>query len=196
MYWVLIEDRGGDGAILSSEPEEGPKGYVYDKGLPLLSRFPDQDKALMFFDSDFPDCTRLYDTLPMLGNLLVANSRVRRVLGDLGVDNVEYLPVRLLNHARESVSDDYCIVHVLGSVDFIDMEKSEVTMSALIKDRISFIDNLRINYDAIPDDIKLIRASNYSGQLFIHDDLKQAFEAQRIKGYKVFPADGWDGLPV
>ena len=33
-------------------------------------------------------------------------------------------------------------------------------------------------------------------QIFLNDEIKTAFETAGIKGYKLFNADGWDGLDI
>jgi hypothetical protein len=196
-YWALFPKIIDDGAVLSAVPKEGPKGYKYKKGINLLQNYPDRDRAIMVFDQvNYPDQSKLYDILPALSSVLVVNSKVKDLLGSMNINNIEYLPIRLWDHKKEPVSDDYYIVNPLGSVDFIDMEKSDYVMGALDDSNINDIDELVINYDKIPEDAKLFRASTMMDQLFIHDDVRLAFEKAGIQGYSLFEAEGWDGLDV
>ncbi len=194
-YWVLFPRIISDGAVLSAVPDGGPKDYQYDEGEPLLQDYPTRDKAIMVFDSvHYPDQSKLYDILPALDTVLVVNNRVKKVLDSLNVDTVEYLPIRLWGHQKAPVSDDYYILNPLGSVDFIDMEKSEYAMDALDEGQIDSIEDLVVNMNKIPKEAKLFRATTKMDQIFIHDDLRLALEAEGIQGYKLMKAEGWDGF--
>jgi len=125
---------------------------------------------------------------------IVVNSRVKNVLDNMNIDTVEYLPIRLWGHQKDLVSDDYFILNPLGSVDFIDMEKSDYVMSSLDESQISDVDDLVINMDNIPKETKIFRATTMMEQVFIHDDLRLALENAGIQGYKLIEAEGWDGL--
>ena len=150
-YWALLPKTINDGAVLSAVPDSGPKAYKYKKGKSLLQDYPDRDKAIMVFDSvHYPDQSKLYDILPMLGSVIVANNKVKNVLDNMNVENIEYLPIRLWDHQKEPVSDDYYILNPLGSVDFIDMEKSEYVMNPLNESQIDDIEDLVINIDKPP----------------------------------------------
>ncbi len=194
-YWVLFPKSLDDGAVLSAVPESGPKAYKYKKGNPLLQDYPAHDKAIMVFDSvHYPDQNKLYDIVPALDTVLVVNNRVKKVFDNLNIDTVEYLPIRLWDHQKSPVSDDYYILNPLGSIDFIDMEKSEYAMGALDKSQIRDIDDLVVSMDKIPKEAKIFRATTMMDQIFIHDDLRLALEAEGIQGYKLMKAEGWDGL--
>jgi hypothetical protein len=196
-YWVLFPKIIDDGAVLSAVPKGGPKAYKYDKGINLLQNYPDREQAVMVFDRiNYPDQSKLYDILPALDTVLVVNNKVKDLLGFMGINHIEYLPIWLWDHKKKPVSDDYYIVNPLGSVDFIDMEKSEYEMDSLDESQIAYIEELVIDYDKIPEDAKLFRATTKMDQLFIHDDVRIAFEKAGIQGYRLFEAEGWDGLDV
>ncbi|VAW86808.1 hypothetical protein MNBD_GAMMA16-169 [hydrothermal vent metagenome] len=194
-YWVLFPEMLDDSAVLSAIPDGGPEDYQYNEGEPLLPNYPSLDQAIMVFDSiHYPDQSKLYDIVPALDAVLVINNKVKNVLNNMNVDNIEYLPIRLWDHQKSPVSDDYYILNPLGSVDFIDMEKSECAMSALNKGQINDIDDLVINMNKVPKEAKLFRATTMMRQVFIHDDLRIALGNEGIQGYKLIEAEGWDGL--
>ncbi len=193
-YSIIKLFSGSDGAYLSGLPSEGPKDYEYSKGISLLDRHPKGEDAEMFFDPDYPDKIVLNDFLDNLDSLLIGNSKVREVLEGLDIKNIEYLPIRVMDHKDKLASSEYFILNVLGGVDVIDMENSEFRMGNIIKTQIKWIDDLSIDYENIPEDAKFFRASMKLDQFFIRDDVKEAFEASGLTGYKVFDADGWDGL--
>ena len=195
-YWVIFPEIYDDGAVLSAVPEGGPQDYQYDEGKPLLKRFPSREEAVMCFDPSYPEQIKLYDFLPSLDSVLVANEKVVDLLKSLQIDKLEFLPISLWDHNNKPVSSDYYIINTLGSINFIDMEKSTYRMGAIDESQIKRIKNLVINEKAIESSPKLFRATTKLNQFFIHDDVRKAFEENNITGYKLFAAEGWDGLDI
>ncbi|TEW52545.1 imm11 family protein [Psychromonas algicola] len=192
-YWVFKSDFGGDGVYLSSLPGEGPEDYEYSDGIVLADRHPNGKASAMYYDPSYPERTKLFDFIDNLDGVLIANQKVVNLLKDFGVDNVEYLPVWLMDHQDSLVSKDYFILNVLGGVEIIDMEASTYRMGVLIEDQVDRIKNLVVSYENIPKNAHLFRASKKTNAFFISDDLKQAFEQNKVKGYRAIAADGWNG---
>jgi len=195
-YWVIFPVRYDDGIVLSAVPDGGPKAYEYDKGKPLVNRFPKGEDAVMCLDLEFTDRTGFYDILPSLDTVMVLNSKVKSLFEHLGVGYVEYLPITLWDQERGVLSNDYFIANALGSVDLIDMEKTEFVPDRLIEGQINFIHKLVIKEDVDANRAKFFRATTKLDLFFIHDDVRKALESAGITGYKLYPADGWDGLDI
>lgn len=185
-----------DAAVLTRVPKVGPKAYKYFKGISLLDECPSQDEMTMNYDDDYPEGIKLYDILSNIRDLIVANSKVKECLDGLGVANVEYIPISLLNHKKELVSQDYFILNPLCCENIIDMDKSEYRMDPLDEGQIASIDNMVVDFEQVAESAKFFRASKKKDSFFITDDVKQAFEAAEITGYKLFEAEGWDGLDI
>lgn len=183
-----------DSAILSAVPSDGPGSHRYMKAKPLQKDFPSQEDAVMCFDPNYPEKTKLYDIVDCLDSVLVVNSKVKEVFESQGVAG-EFLPVLLWDHQDKPVSDDYYIFNCLEKVDFIDMEKSDVVPDAFFPDRVKNIDHLVVS-KSIGSTPNAFVPSNMTEQVFITEDLKAALEAAEVKGFKVFNADGWDGLEI
>ena len=193
-YWVLFSTNYDDGAFLFKEPESGPDGFEYDEGLSLLKDFPSQKDAIMNFDPNYPDGIKLYDFVESINSFHVINSKVKDVFQSLNLQGLEFLPISVVNHNNEVASNDYFILNPLSSINFIDMKQSEYRMDDLDETQISRMKKLVIANDDVPKDAKLFRATTMMDQLFIHDDVKKALEAANITGYKLMPADGWEGF--
>jgi len=192
-YWVFKSDFGEEGVYLSSLPGAGPEDYEYSDGVVLADRHPSGKASAMYYDPSYPERIKLFDFIDNLDGVLIANQKVVNLLKDFGVDNVEYLPVWLMDHQDSLVSKDYFILNVLDGVEIIDMESSTYRMDALIEDQVDRIKNLVVNYEKIPKNAHLFRASKKTNAFFVSDDLKQAFEQSKIKGYRAIAADGWNG---
>ena len=191
-YWVFKSDFGEEGVYLSSLPGAGPKDYEYSKGVSLVDRHPSGKASAMYYDTTYPERTNLNDFVDNLDGVLIANQKVKTILSEFGIKNIEYLPVQLMDHQDKLVSEDYSILNVLGGEDIVDMEVSEYRMGRIIKTQISRIISLAVDYKNIPEDAHLFRASMKLDEFFISDELKKAFEKNNITGYCVMAADGWD----
>jgi len=202
-YYIIKPATYKDGVVLSGVPdvsdnEKLPNAYKYDKGIPLLKNYPSRDIAIMVYDTDelYEDREELYDFLPNMDNTLVANIKVKEILEELGVENIEFLPITIWDREKKPIEADYYIINPVGSVEIIDMEKSKYRMGALIKDQIKRIKNLVINRNAVTEKDKLFRATTKLDQIFINEEIRQAFIKAGIKGYWLSRPNGWDGLGI
>jgi len=193
-YWVFKVSAPEGGAYVSEVSSKGPKAFRYDKGESLLGEFPEEGMAGMYFDPDYPDDTELFDFVDNINGLIIANKRVRDVLMSLELTNIEFLPICLYDHQDKVASKEYTIVNVLGSVDCIDMDKSEIDMDSIIETQIYSIDNLVFDYDKIPEDARMFRATTKLDEIFVRDDVKNAMESAGLEGCVFIEADGWDGM--
>lgn len=194
MYWVLQSRFFRDGAFLESTPEDGPGGLKYDVGVSLIDSFPDRPSAIMYYDEDY-EGIKLYDFVPNMDSVLVVHDKVKTLYDTLGLDRIEYLPIRLCDHQKKIASDDYFIVNPLALEPIIDMEKSDCEMNPFRKTQVYRTKNLVVNKE-VEIESKLFRASTKTDSIFVHDDVVVALDKAGITGYKVLKAEGWDGLSV
>ena len=193
-YWVIKPYSPSDAAYLSEVSSKMPKAFKFDEGISLINEYPSVEDCKIYHDPQYPEGTQLYGFLANINRLLIVNSEVKKVFDDLGVDSIEYLPIWLCNHKHEVSSKDYFICNVLSKVDIFDMEESEYDMSSLDESQIDDVDNMIVDYEAIPEDADVFRASKMLVQIFINDEIKQALENSGIEGFSVVEAEGWDGL--
>ncbi|TEW45110.1 imm11 family protein [Psychromonas algicola] len=192
--FVFFPSAGSKGAFLSTVPSDGPSSHKYGEAISLLGSFPKIDDAVMCFDPNFPENTDLLDIVNCLDGVVVINQKVKKIFESLGV-NGEFLNVRIWDHQDKTVSDNYFIFNCLSVFDFIDMEKSKVAMSPFFPDRIKRVKSLVVNQDADIQSHAFV-PKGMEDQIFITEKLKTALEAEGVTGFKVFEAEGWDGLDV
>lgn len=193
-YWVLEINSGDEDVFLSGLPEGGPEDCEYTEGVELSGRHPVDEDGGMCFDPAWPDGVKLRDFVGNLNKLIIGNSKVKKILDDFSVDNVEYLPVWLYDHQDKLVSKDYFIVNLLGRVDIIDLEKSKVRMSRIDKTQISKINSLILNLESIPEQLLIFRASSKLNLYFVRDDLKKAFLEAELSGVNFVTPEEWRGI--
>ncbi|TPN86819.1 imm11 family protein [Aquimarina algicola] len=193
-YWVIKFYGPSDAVFLSGLSSKMPESFKFDKGISLINEYPSVEDCKIYYDPQYPEGIQLYNFLDNINDLLIVNSEVKEVFEDLGVDSIEYLPIWLCDHNHEVSSKDYFICNVLSKIDIFDMEESEYDMSSLDESQIADVDNMIVDYDAVPKDAKVFRASKMLNQIFINDNVKQALEKAGFEGFFVKEAEGWNGI--
>jgi hypothetical protein len=126
---------------------------------------------------------------------VIASERARAVIASLEVGPVEFIPVDVLDH-RGKLAATYAIVNLLGCQPAIDMKKSIVSMSPLAPTSIARIKSLVVDREAISKDAKMFRCKHALRTFLVRQDVKDAFEAAQLTGFKAVDADGWNGLKL
>jgi hypothetical protein len=192
-YHVLVstvEDDGG--AIVESLPDGCPPEWKLHLGGELAPEFP--RGAVLRFSPNHPERRVLQDFVANTIGLLIVSPRARAVLEGEAVGGVEFLPVRIADHRGAIVGPEHAILNPVGSIDAVDMARTRCTLGAVDKSQIFDVDSLALDAAAIPADAKLFRLRNMLRTVVVREDVARALEAAALSGFKVFPADGWDGL--
>jgi len=195
-YWVLKTGSLENGVYLSAAPPNGPAGFEYWDGISLVEKFPVSIEAQMGFAADYPDAINLYDFVANIDDLFIVSKKVKEVIVGLGVGSMEYLQLTLFDHQMKVTTTDYYILNSVGSIDCIDMEKSEYRMGRIVKDRIKRIKNLVLDEDKIPPEAKIFRLVHKPDEYIVSDVVRKAFEKNGITNFGLFEAQGWDGLDI
>jgi hypothetical protein len=191
-HWILY-GTNNDGALIDGYPKSKIKNYRYAEGEPLTKEFP--KKATVSFSKKWPDRRKLYDFLDNTCDLLIVSSRVRGLLEQLEAKALEFLPLTVLDHKDKPVAEPYFILNPLGGQDIIDMEKSKVVMNTLNPGQIAHINKLVPQPEKVEPGAKLFRASRALRVFFVDADVREAFRKNKVTGYYLFKAKGWNGLP-
>ncbi|KFA92785.1 hypothetical protein Q664_13065 [Archangium violaceum Cb vi76] len=181
-------------AVIDALPEGGPRLYLLTRGESLGERFP--VGAKLQFSEDFAQLRKLYDFVTNTLRTLFVSEKVKQVLEHLGANNCEFIPVTILNHKGKVASSSHYLLNILGSEDAIDMEKSVCVMDAMKPDQIFGIRQLVLKREGLSPEALIFRAKSKMNEYFISQKLHEAFQREGITGYRVFPADGWDGVNI
>jgi hypothetical protein len=155
-------------------------------GIPLAKAFP--PGAAFHMDPDFPNDLLLTDNLLNTDACMVVSSRLADALKMQGVEHLEYLPVRIIDHKGKVASKDYFVLNSLELVDCIDREKSKFTENAIVPGRISRFEKLVIDESRIPADRPLFRMKDFARIALATKALANALNREKFAGL------GW--LPI
>lgn len=190
--WVL--KYLNDGAVLAGFPKSKIKAFRYAEGKRLAKEFP--KKATVQFADMFKARRTLNDFVFNLEQALFVSSKVRDILDQLEVPDLEFLPVTIKDHKGAVAADDYFILNPIGQQDVIDMKKTKALMDRLLEDEIFRIKKLALQPKAVPKGPCLFRAARMPRLILIDDTVRNAFKKQGVTGYRVFKAEGWNGRDI
>lgn len=147
-----------------------PKSYEIDNGVPRLQGWPGDASAAM--NPNFPNDIGLADSLSG-ANFLVVSGKAKQFIEQEKAGQIEFLPMKIINHKGRVASDDYFVVNPLDVIDCIDKEGSGAEIDSLDEDMIEGVDQLVLKEDGIPKDLKIFRTKFWSGRILIRRDLAQ-----------------------
>lgn len=96
------------------------------------------------------------------------NPALRATLTELGVTNIQYFPVTLLNPKGKVLSEDYCIANVVGVSDCIDEANSAFTVSAFRKRYFGTMWHIVIDAKRIDPALNVFRLDRFNEILVAH----------------------------
>jgi hypothetical protein len=193
-YWVFTFPPTKGVAVITAWPQGGPKDYLYNEAKPLAPAYP--AGATMAFSQNFPDDRKLADFQPNTLAGVIVSAKARGVIEGLKVDNAEFLPVAIKDHKDRVVDDNYAVLNLLGAEDAIDMQRSQYSLGAIRKDQIMDLHKLVLQPDKIRPEAKIFRCSQQRRLILIRDDVRETFEQHGLTGYKLYAAEGWDGMDI
>jgi hypothetical protein len=179
--FVLIESAyEGDAAHFGNVLNYDNR-FELRKGIPLVGKTP-PDAAYRMRD-DFPDNIALHELLYNLDRQLVVQEKVRTFLEAEGVQHVEYLPVKVLNHKDREVKERYFIVNMLPLVDCIDLERTQCKRNRLDPRKLMDVSNLTVHEEKIPADFQLVRLDLLPAAVLIRRELAAKMKAAGFRGF-------------
>lgn len=173
-YWIMFTERNSEDEVFI---DETPKiiedndwdfsigEYVSDK-IPII-KCGDFDEGIM------------KDNIVAHGlNGLLFNYKVKDVLDELDVNNMQYFDVELVDNS-DVITLGYMIGNIVGHYDCIDYEKSSLILNS--SGRIRGIDSL--SFKEIDDEIpSIFRISTFLPLIVVSDKVKNNLEMNKVTG--------------
>ena len=174
---VLPADLGG-----GLEPFELTTGQSIAKQL--------KSNLLLSFDPDFPDFRKLGDLQPNSNGLFPVSARLGQILR--AEPEVEFLPIRIADHRKKVVSDEYTLANFTKPVDCVDLTKSVYEMSSVDKAQADGIEKLVIDEKRVPAGRHVFRLKLRTTTVVVDQKLRDSIKAAKLKGVNLIPAEEFD----
>lgn len=187
MFYVMDSDPDDTGVMIMQRPVIPiNENVALDLGTPLGLDIPLFD-FLMDEECQGEVLDYVWTTFPGL----VISAKFRSVIESVGIDNVEYYPVRIVNQVTGEVRSDYYAANIVGVVACMDKEKSQFTTLLALPDRIRSIEALHLDYQKIHQE-KLFRLAELKTSIILaHETLKIVVENAKLRGVTFIPAEGY-----
>ncbi|MCX4030505.1 imm11 family protein [Spartinivicinus marinus] len=138
--------------------------------LPMIDIFYDMQPNEIFTDNLFaPGC-----------NGLLIHNRVKSVLDDLEVNNIQYYQTRLINKDSKEENGNYKLANIVGRINCLDYDKSELVMRD--DGSIKFIDKLVFQYFDNKDSLEIFRLAKFLPIVIVSDKIKKKLEKHKFTG--------------
>ncbi|GHG78600.1 DUF1629 domain-containing protein [Comamonas sp. JC664] len=190
MNYVLIESTYEGDAARFGNLQNYDDRFELRKGIPLTGRIP-SDAAYRMRD-DYPDNIELHESLYNLDRQLVVNEKVKAFLDAEGIQHVEYLPMKVLNHKGREVKERYFIINMLPLVDCIDLEQTQYERNPLAPKKLMEVSNLTVIEEKIPADFQLFRMDQVQSAILIRRSLAEKLKAAGFRGFNIAELSEFD----
>jgi hypothetical protein len=97
--------------------------YKIAKGMPIAAEYPPDVR--MYMDDEHPG-VKMPDLIGNSRGLFIVTARVKEEIACINQAPTEYLPVSIYNHKRRRANGSYFFVNPLGTLDCLDLQRSEI----------------------------------------------------------------------
>lgn len=173
-------------AKVDQEPRGIKKQWLMGEGQPMSAFFPKDAKLTL---SDRHKGQKLDDFVANPFQWLIVSEKAWRVLEQEPV-KFERFPVTLYDaKGKKVLSRDYCVAHLLGTADCVDLKKSEYEWSAMEPTEVHTFDRLVLDPKRIPEDQTLFRIKEQPRSKIIRSDLVERLEDAGVGGLELWKLD-------
>jgi hypothetical protein len=179
--FVIWRYRSVKNAAVFTDLQGFDDTYLLHEATPLRADFPAE--AAFHMNPDFPNDLLLPDNV---GNSLQVNlvsESVHRFLEGLGLADVEYLPIGIVDHKGRMASRTHVIVNPVGPVDCIDMGQTTCTMSEFVEGDIDEVTRLVIDDSRVPAGRQIFKLKGLGAPTLVRRSLAAQIDQRGFSGF-------------
>ena len=120
------------------------------------------------------------------------SGRLRKILDQLGVDNIQYYEVEIIDHnTKQKLAKKYWLADIIGVIDCIDKEKSEGKYNSILEKYRwkSFVIDLQKTCGA-----KIFRPYGAKRLILIDETIQKALESEKLEAVRLRNTRDYDGF--
>jgi hypothetical protein len=178
-YVVWGAKSEGNSCLL--DPIEGvDRDWELLKGVPRAHDFP--AGAVMRMSDLHKRDIGVPDNVMNQAALVVVSERLRRFLEEKKLPNVEYLPIKIMNHKRRVASETHVLVHAVEPVDCLDVAQSQPEYSGIIPTDITEVEDLVLDPSKIDPKVPLFRVKDFGYPTIVARSLAEEIKKAGFTG--------------
>jgi len=138
---------------------------------------------------DWPDIQFLYDSNKSSEFLLnvdtwpIVHKKVVECFNMLGVENIQYLPVKVTDKVTGEECYDYYVLNILNMIDAYDLRKSKYTYDKEIDSYQFLPPDIVLNYKKCKN-YDIFRCEKDNIPIYVSQRIKEAIEKENFIGFK------------
>ena len=191
-YYVWESRRCNRGDALVSE--FAPTVEEHGVNFILSRRFLDPLPELELVIDEEGQGVPTDDLVIFKNRCLVHSQKLRKVLLDTGVDNIDYYPLRIRNTVTGEVYRSHKAANILDVIHCIDREKAVLDIDTENPHNIWYVNRLALMHERLGDAL-MFRLGELPWIVIVHRVVKEAVEAAEISGVVFLPAEGYRDYP-
>lgn len=190
--------------ILCPDQEVSPQITIHDDGF-CPGMIWEEGQPININENNLSQLQFICETLPQgyfpdyavsdMGCSIVS-TRMKILMESLGINNIQYFQASVIERKGESPKQGYYAANIIGLLDCIDLDASEMDAEEDNNGKRSIIfsiDKLVLKTNMV-EDYTLCRANHFTRLILIEEDLISSFEKAGIKGIKFISPSRWDGI--
>lgn len=180
-FHILRAPRNEESAHIDQDLEDLEKPWLLGQGVRVGADFPSGSPWPL---SRTWKGVRLNDFVSNKFGRLVVSERVRKILEAEPIE-IEWLPIRLFDQKKREIQAPYFVANLVGTVECIDVERSEFSRSSAFPDSIFILRRLILDRARVPENTPLFRLNQMPQTLIVRADLVEKFQTAGVTGFSL-----------
>ncbi len=189
--YVLAKNTPGPGVCRLGALQGIKDTFELLRGISRAEDFPSD--AYFVMDPNFVEDLLLEDFLWNSNGVLVVSERARELLAAHVEEELEFLPVKIINHKGREEGAPYFLANVLNYQDCIDESESKVRVNKINPARFSSIHKLVVDEEKLEGAPQLFRLKKYPPLALFRRTLAQTVSDKGLTGLLFVETDEWKG---
>lgn len=189
--YVLAKNTPGPGACRLGALQGVEDSFQLLRGISRAEGFPSD--AYFAMDPNFVEDVMLEDFLWNSNGVLVVSKRARDLLAARVEKELEFLPVKIINHKGRVEGASYSLANVLSYQDCIDESESKTRVNKINPARFSSIRKLVVDEEKLEGAPQVFRLKKYPPLALFHRTLAKAISDQGLTGLLFMETEEWKG---
>lgn len=168
------------------------KSYLLNEGIKVKDEYPDG----VYFDMhpERPNDLLLVDSLFNTDNELVISEGLMNFFTEKKLPNLEFLPVKIMDHKGKYIVEKYFIMNVLEHQDCLDTDASEAEISMIDNKTIDSVEQIILIEDNVDDSFDLFRIIGFPAATLVKESFAKEIESHGFSGIEFLALDEFDGM--
>jgi hypothetical protein len=184
-FYVLTVPGRPQFGYIDRDPKGATKTYLVGEGCSFKGHLPGE--ATIALDSKHKGM-KLDDFISNSLSWLIVSEKVRALLA-AEPNPCEVYPLKVLDPKGRPIKTPYFLVHPVGTVDCVDLTKSEYDRSSMAPDMILGFQRVVLHKKKIPPDRTLFRLKENPRTYIVRSDLLDKLTRAEVSGHEVLDLD-------